>query len=80
MVKTAPGCKRIIVDVGYLDALLQPNVAVNWDGIDSIVEGGIKTKAGEVIELDAIIFGTGYVIVRVVFQFLLPRARWADRC
>ncbi|KAF4597607.1 hypothetical protein EYR40_008069 [Pleurotus pulmonarius] len=57
-----PGCKRIIVDVGYLDALQQPNVTVNWDGIDSIVERGIKTKAGEVIELDAIIFGTGYVI------------------
>ncbi|KAF7424123.1 hypothetical protein PC9H_009426 [Pleurotus ostreatus] len=57
-----PGCKRIIVDVGYLDALQQPNVTVNWDGIDSIVEGGIKTKTGEVIELDAIIFGTGYVV------------------
>ncbi|KAF9489786.1 FAD/NAD(P)-binding domain-containing protein [Pleurotus eryngii] len=55
---TAPGCRRIIVDVGYLDALQQPNVTVNWDGIDSIVEGGIKTKTGEVIELDAITCGS----------------------
>ncbi|KAL4264575.1 L-ornithine N(5)-monooxygenase [Pleurotus pulmonarius] len=57
-----PGCKRIIVDPGYLDAIRQPNVTLNWDGIDRIVEEGIKTKTGEIIELDAIIFGTGYVI------------------
>ncbi len=64
--KIAPGCKRIIVDPGYLDAIRQPNVTLNWDGIDKIVEEGIKTKTGEIIELDAIIFGTGYVIVRRV--------------
>ncbi|KAG5220907.1 casein kinase [Salix suchowensis] len=69
--KIAPGCKRIIVDPGYLDAVQQPNVTLNWDGIDTIVEEGIKTKSGEVIELDAIIFGTGYAIVRRVSELIL---------
>ncbi|KAL0949998.1 hypothetical protein HGRIS_010007 [Hohenbuehelia grisea] len=57
-----PGCKRIIVNPGYLDALNRPNVKLNWDGIESIVEEGIKLKTGEVIPLDVIIFGTGYSI------------------
>ncbi|KDQ61021.1 hypothetical protein JAAARDRAFT_32021 [Jaapia argillacea MUCL 33604] len=55
-----PGCKRIIVDPGYLDCLNQENVNVIWEGIDSIVENGIKLKTGEIVPLDIIIFGTGY--------------------
>ncbi|KAF9564392.1 FAD/NAD(P)-binding domain-containing protein [Agrocybe pediades] len=56
----APGCKRIIVDPGYLESLNQPNVSLRWDALDSIVENGIKMKTGEVIPLDVIIFSTGY--------------------
>ncbi|KAF9469173.1 hypothetical protein BDZ94DRAFT_360082 [Collybia nuda] len=57
-----PGCKRIIVDPGYLESLNQPNVSLRWEAIDSIVEGGIKLKTGEIIPLDIIIFGTGYSV------------------
>ncbi|KAJ3574820.1 hypothetical protein NP233_g1506 [Leucocoprinus birnbaumii] len=56
----SPGCKRIIVDPDYLKSLHRPNVSVNWDGIEGIVEEGIKLKTGEVIPLDIIVFGTGY--------------------
>ncbi|PFH54195.1 hypothetical protein AMATHDRAFT_478 [Amanita thiersii Skay4041] len=56
----SPGCKRIIVDPGYLKCLHQPNVNLRWEGIDSIVEEGIKLKTGEIVPLDVIIFGTGY--------------------
>jgi len=38
-------------------------VSLNWDGIEEVVEEGIKLKTGEVIPLDIIIFGTGYTIV-----------------
>ncbi|KAH6918372.1 monooxygenase [Coprinopsis sp. MPI-PUGE-AT-0042] len=55
-----PGCKRIIVDPGYLKCLHRPNVTLEWGRIDCIVEEGIKLKTGEVIPLDVIIFGTGY--------------------
>jgi cation diffusion facilitator CzcD-associated flavoprotein CzcO len=56
------------VDPGYLKALTRPNVSLKWEGIDSIVEGGIKLKTGEVVSLDVIIFGTGYSLVRYVVQ------------
>ncbi|KAF8077841.1 hypothetical protein FPV67DRAFT_1463188 [Lyophyllum atratum] len=56
----APGCKRIIVDPGYLEALHRPNVTVSWDAIKGVVEDGIELKSGKIIPLDVIVFGTGY--------------------
>ncbi|KAJ7581205.1 hypothetical protein C8J56DRAFT_866490 [Mycena floridula] len=58
--KFAPGCKRLIVDPGYLSCLKRPNVTVNWDGIESIEANAIKLKTGELVPADVIIFGTGY--------------------
>lgn len=60
---SAPGCKRIIVDPGYLKSLNRSNVSLKWDAIDAIVENGIRLKTGVVVSLDVIIFGTGYSIV-----------------
>ncbi|EAU81842.2 monooxygenase [Coprinopsis cinerea okayama7 len=54
------GCKRIIFDTGYLPALHRPNLHLNWDGIDSIVENGIVTKKSEFLPFDVIIFATGF--------------------
>ncbi|KAF9032932.1 hypothetical protein BJ165DRAFT_1534821 [Panaeolus papilionaceus] len=54
------GCKRIVVDTDYLVALHRPNLTMNWDGIERIVENGILTKKGEVVPLDVLIFATGY--------------------
>lgn len=56
----APGCKRLIVDPGYLNALKRPNVSLNWDGIDDIIPEGIRTKKGEIVPLDVMIFATGF--------------------
>jgi hypothetical protein len=36
----------MIVDTGYLQSLHQPNVKLNWDGIQSICEDGIVTNQG----------------------------------
>ncbi|KAF9454662.1 FAD/NAD(P)-binding domain-containing protein [Macrolepiota fuliginosa MF-IS2] len=58
----SPGCKRIIVDPNYLKSLHRPNVSLNWDVIEGVVEEGIKLKTGEVVPLDIIIFGTGYAL------------------
>ncbi|KAF9075162.1 hypothetical protein BDP27DRAFT_1380799 [Rhodocollybia butyracea] len=58
-----PGCKRIIVDPGYLDSLNRPNVNLSWAGIERIVDNGIKLKTGEVVPLDVIIFATGFSVI-----------------
>jgi cation diffusion facilitator CzcD-associated flavoprotein CzcO len=59
----APGCKRIIIDPGYLRCLHQPNVDLCWETIDSIVENGIRLKSGKIIELDVIVLATGFELV-----------------
>jgi len=55
-----PGCRRIIVDPGYLESLHKPNVGMCWEPIDAIVEDGIKLKSGAVLPLDVIVLGTGF--------------------
>jgi len=71
----APGCKRIIVDPDYLKSLHRPNVSLNWDSIEEVVEEGIRLKTGEVIPLDIIIFGTGYSTVSSVVPSVWPIER-----
>ncbi len=59
---TMIGCKRLCVDSGYYETYNRPNVAlvdINETPIESVEPNGIKIK-GEVIELDAIVFATGY--------------------
>jgi len=41
-------------------------VSLNWDGIEEVVEEGIRLKTREVIPLDIIVFGTGYSTVSPV--------------
>jgi len=41
-------------------------VLLNWDGIEEVVEEGIRLKTGEVIPLDIIVFGMGYSTVSSV--------------
>lgn len=60
----APGCKRLIIDPGYLEALKRPNVHLRWDKIEAIVEDGIRLVGGEVIPLDVIVYATGYDIFK----------------
>ncbi|KAG8685800.1 hypothetical protein FRC11_010057 [Ceratobasidium sp. 423] len=54
------GCKRIIFDPGYLQALGRPNVDMEWDPIARITPNGIITKSGKEHELDVISFATGF--------------------
>ncbi|CAE7156855.1 unnamed protein product [Rhizoctonia solani] len=56
------GCKRVIFDPGYLEALNRPNVDMEWDPIARITPSGIETKSGKKHELDVIAFATGFDI------------------
>ncbi|EQB01941.1 hypothetical protein L288_17115 [Sphingobium quisquiliarum P25] len=57
-----PGAKRLCLDAGWFDMLKQDNVELETSGIERIVENGIITRDGRLIELDVIIFATGYVL------------------
>jgi cation diffusion facilitator CzcD-associated flavoprotein CzcO len=54
------GCKRILLSDDYLPALIQPNVAVNTDGIREIRAHSVVDSAGVEHPVDAIILGTGF--------------------
>ncbi|KAJ3483533.1 hypothetical protein NLI96_g6247 [Meripilus lineatus] len=58
------GCRRFIVDSGYLSALHQDNFDVNYEGIAEFTESGIITKKGNKLDFDVIIFATGFVVDR----------------
>ena len=57
-----PFCKRILVSDDYYPALEQPNVDLRTEGIAEVRERSIVTTTGEEIEVDTIIFGTGFQV------------------
>lgn len=56
------GCKRIILSSTLYPALCRDNVSLHdkHDGIASINENGILTQGGEQVDVDLIIWSTGY--------------------
>ncbi|KAJ3731159.1 hypothetical protein DFJ43DRAFT_1139404 [Lentinula guzmanii] len=54
------GTKQIIVDPKYLESLGRPNVELQTEPIESLVRNGIRTKDGKIVEVDAVVFATGY--------------------
>ncbi|MFL5299432.1 MAG: flavin-containing monooxygenase, partial [Anaeromyxobacteraceae bacterium] len=55
-----PGCKRILLSDDYYPAVAQPNVEVVTEAIDEVREGGIALAGGRVLDVDAIVYGTGF--------------------
>ena len=49
---------------------------MNWDGIDTMVPEGIRTKKGEIISCDVVVFATGYETVRVGMPLNLFDTDW----
>ena len=56
------GCKRILISDDYYPSLDTPNVDVRTDGIEEVRARSIVTGSGEEIEVDTIIFGTGFAV------------------
>ncbi|WP_095190215.1 NAD(P)/FAD-dependent oxidoreductase [Pseudomonas sp. Irchel 3E19] len=56
------GCKRVLVSSTYYPALTRPNVTLHSheQGIASIDETGVNTQDGQHIEVDLIVWSTGY--------------------
>ncbi len=58
--KFQAGCKRLIFAKGFYQALQKPNASLVTEKIDEITPSGIKTSDGQLHELDAIIYATGF--------------------
>jgi cation diffusion facilitator CzcD-associated flavoprotein CzcO len=56
------GCKRILLSNDWYPALTAPNTEVVSDGIREVREHSVVTAAGEEIELDTIVLGTGFKV------------------
>ena len=57
------GCKRIIISSDFLGTFMKPNVELVTAGIREIVPDGIVTQDGRKIELDTIVFATGFDVM-----------------
>ncbi|GLT02309.1 putative monooxygenase [Sphingobium jiangsuense] len=53
-------CKRLIYSWSYYDAVQHLNVSVEREGIARIEPEGVRLKDGRLIELDTIVFATGF--------------------
>jgi len=61
----AVGCRRLIPGPGYLEALVQDNVTFYADELAAVNANGIELKNGKQIDLDVIIYATGFNIAGV---------------
>ncbi|GAA4061894.1 flavin-containing monooxygenase [Nonomuraea soli] len=57
------GCKRILLSSDYYPALTRPNVTLDTSAITAITPTGVVTASGEEIEVDVIVYGTGFKVV-----------------
>jgi cation diffusion facilitator CzcD-associated flavoprotein CzcO len=62
------GCKRILISNNYYPALRRDNVEVINDGIAEIEANAIRLRDGRRIEIDTLIYGTGFAAT----DFLAP--------
>lgn len=62
------GCKRVIVNSTFYDAIQKPNADLVTEGIEKITEKGVITKDGKLHELDVLILATGFH----PFNFMRP--------
>jgi cation diffusion facilitator CzcD-associated flavoprotein CzcO len=54
------GCKRVLITDDFYPALLQSNVSLETDAIARITPQGVETKGGAKIDVDVIVYATGF--------------------
>jgi len=62
------GCKRLIFSSLFYPAIQQDNVHLETNGIECIEAGGVRTKDGQLHELDVLVLSTGFH----PFNFMRP--------
>jgi cation diffusion facilitator CzcD-associated flavoprotein CzcO len=65
------GCKRILPSDKWYPALDRPNVDLETGGLAEVRESSVVTRDGREIEVDAIIFGTGFQVMDMPVAHIL---------
>lgn len=80
-----PFGKRMLLDNGWYRALKKPDVDLVTDGVASITPQGVVTTTGEAVELDVIVYATGFEAKRMLYPLDIRgrggvsiRERWGD--
>ncbi len=55
-----PGCRRLTLGMGYLEALTAPNVEVVTDAIAAVTAEGVTLSTGRTVALDVLVCATGF--------------------
>lgn len=63
----APMLRRPVVDNGWYKALTRDNVELVTDGIVRLTPTGIETSDGKHCEVDAIVFATGFDVIKYLW-------------
>ncbi len=58
------GCKRLVISQGFYDAIQRPNAKLVTEGIEAVEASGVRTRDGELHELDVLILATGFRVDR----------------
>lgn len=62
------GCKRRVMDTGYLDCLHKDNMDVTRDGIVEIKEHTVVTKSGQEYPADVICLANGFKVGKFIIE------------
>lgn len=54
------GCKRLIINDGFYEAVQSPAVDLVTEGIECIEPKGVRTKDGKLHEVDILVYATGF--------------------
>lgn len=54
------GCKRILLSDDFYPAMARPNVSLVTDGVRAFGPRHVETGAGDRLDCDAVVFGTGF--------------------
>ncbi|HKU44546.1 MAG TPA: NAD(P)/FAD-dependent oxidoreductase, partial [Polyangiales bacterium] len=61
-----PACKRLVISPDFYRAIQQPNAQLVSDGIERIEPRGVRTRDGQLHELDVLVLATGFRTDRFV--------------
>ncbi|ROO89768.1 cation diffusion facilitator CzcD-associated flavoprotein CzcO [Actinocorallia herbida] len=65
------GCKRVLLSNDYYPAMARDDVDLVTDGIAEVRANSVVTRDGREIEVDAIVFGTGFKVVDAMDSWVI---------
>ncbi len=69
--KYPPYLKRILVDNHWYKTVQKKNVDLITDAVEKIEKNGVRLRSGELVELDTLIFATGFQTDRLLASYEL---------